>query len=267
MNGKTVENDVLQHFGGVNKNNLNELLSHPDDLDNAISTVSDSPYVTRDNIVDYLKAHIHTFSVLNLNIQSINAKFDEFKSLIDDLAIENFYFSAICLQETWLGENSVDSSLFEIEDYTSIPFNATCSSHGGLLLYLHKNFQYNTRDFYSPNDYWEGQFLDIFGNGLTKTITLCNIYRPPRDRNDAIQLFIDDLSRIIDVISKESSDKIIVGDFNIDLLNSTRQKFSDYLDVMLNNGLYPKITLPTRLSDRRATLIHHIFLYLIKQQY
>ena len=251
MAANTIECDILKHIGGVNRHNLNELLSHPEDLDNAISIVSDSPYISTNNLTTYLKSHTHNFSVLDLNIQSINAKFDEFKLLMDELANENFSFSAICLQETWLDQDLSDLSLFELENYVLIPLSATCSSHGGLIIYLHTDFQYTVRDFYSPNKHWEGQFLDIYGNGLRQTITLCNIYRPPRDKNEDIQIFIDDIIPIMDTVCKESSDKIVVGDFNIDLLNVTaRQKYADYLDVMLNNGLIPKITLPTRLSER-----------------
>ena len=61
-------------------------------------------------------------------------------------------------------------------------------------------------------------------------------------------------------MGQENSDKIIVGDFNLDLLKiNTRQKHAEYLDMMMCIGLYPKITLPTRFTDRSATLIDQIF--------
>ena len=252
--------DILKNFGGINRNNLNELLQNPEDLDNAISIVSESPYIDPNNVTDYLKSFTEHFSVLGINIQCLNAKFDKLKSLIDELAINNVVFSAICLQETWIEGDNPDVSLFELDNYTSIPLKATCSSHGGLLIYLHKNFQYNTRDFYSSTTNWEGQFIDIFGDELKQKITLCNIYRPPRDRNDDIQLFINDLAPVLETLSHERSDKLILGDFNLDLLKiNTREKYSEFLDLVLNNGFVPKITLPTRFSERRATLIDNIF--------
>ena len=253
-------NDILQHFGGINRNNLNELLQNHNDLDNAISIASDSPYIDPNNIADYLNSFNEHFSVLGINIQCLNAKFDKLKCFIDDLAINNVVFSAICLQETWVEGDHPDVSLFELENNTSIPLKATCSSHGGLLIYLHKHFQYNVRDLYVSNTNWEGQFIDISGNDLKQKITFCNIYRPPRDRNDDIQLFINDLASILDNLSHEFSDKIILGDFNLDLLKlHTREKYSEFLDLILNNGYVPKLTLPTRFSERRATLIDNIF--------
>ena len=135
-----------------------------------------------------------------------------------------------------------------------IHLDATCSSHGGLIIYLHKKYKFSIRNIYTPNHSWEGQFIDIFFNGNNQKITLCNIYGPPRDRNDDIEFFINDLGPIIEVLGQENSDKIIVGDFNLDLLKiNTRQKHAEYLDMMMCNGLYPKITLPTRFTDRPAT--------------
>ena len=127
------------------------MLSNNEDLDSAISIASDSPYVDRENLINYLKSHTQNFTVLDLYIQSINSKFDEFKLLLDDLAKDGFMFSAICLQETWLDKDVSDFSLFEIENYVSIPLTATCSSHGGLMIYLHTRFEYTLRNIYSPN--------------------------------------------------------------------------------------------------------------------
>ena len=49
---------------------------------------------------------------MSLNIQSINAKFNSFTTLIDLINEKNNNtLSAICLQETWLGEAD-EHSLF-----------------------------------------------------------------------------------------------------------------------------------------------------------
>ena len=52
---------------------------------------------------------------------------------------------------------------------------------------------------------------------------------------------------------------IIGGDINIDLLKSNMITTQNYLTNMLSNNLIPNITIPTRFTDRSATLIHHIF--------
>ena len=47
------------------------------------------------------------------NIQSINAKFDQLRIILEGLERQNCEFSAICLQETWLSEAS-DISLLAL---------------------------------------------------------------------------------------------------------------------------------------------------------
>ena len=235
MSANILVSNILRNFGGVTRNNLNNLINNADDLDNAISIASDSPYIDTDNLTEYLKPFSENFSVLGLNVQCLNAKFDKFKALLNELSNDDFEFSAICIQETWLEGTNPSMCLYELENYVSIPLGATCSSHSGLVIYLHQNYQYIVRDLYSPNKNWEGQFIDVFGNGLKQKITLCNIYRPPRDRNDDIELVRNDLAPILAMLSQERSDKLILGDFNIDLLKvNTREEFSDFLNEMLN---------------------------------
>ena len=107
---------------------LNDLLNNVQDLENSISIISDLLYVETKDIVDYLKPLRNTFSVLDLNIQSFNAKFYQISVLLDDLAEHNLEPSTICRQETWLDSNLSTASLFNLDNYVSIPLGATYSS-------------------------------------------------------------------------------------------------------------------------------------------
>ena len=49
---------------------------------------------------------------------------------------------------------------------------------------------------------------------------------------------------------------IIGGDFNIDLLKINEKPiFNEYFHLLISHGFIPKITLPTRLSEKSGTLI------------
>ena len=86
-------------------------------------------------------------SILSLNIQTINTKFDELKILLDDIN-QHHPISAICLQLTHLDEN--DSALnFELNDYELIPKSRYCSKAGGLIIYIHNDFNFNHVDISS----------------------------------------------------------------------------------------------------------------------
>lgn len=251
------EEEVLKHFGGMTLNNLRNVILDLDDIETTIESVSHSPYLDCPVLGGYLQKFKNDFSVLSLNIQCLSAKYNHLCAFLKDLDDHNFRFSAICLQETWLRKTD-NTTLFDMPGYQSVHLNASCSTHGGLVIYVSELFQYKTLDLYETSKIWEGLFVDIYDSD--NKYTVCNIYRPPRDTNEVIENFITIMSSILDRICASSSHLVIVGDFNIDLLCvNLRQKFSDYLDVMLSQGLTMQLCLPTRFSTHRATLIDHIF--------
>ena len=71
---------------------------------------------------------------------------------------------------------------------------------------------------------------------------------------------IEEFSPIVDKISKNMSHGMIVGDFNINLLQiQEREKIGDFFDLMCVNGFLPKITFPTRFAKKSCSLIDQIF--------
>ena len=60
-------------------------------------------------------------------------------------------------------------------------------------------------------------------------------------------------------VNKYKGKVIITGDFNIDLLKVTETRIiSEYFDMITSHSFFPKITLPTRISDNKGTLIDNI---------
>ena len=120
--------------------------------------------------------------MLSLNVQSINAKFDQRKILLYLIQENNCHISAICLQETWLRDDSNNASFF-IENYNLISQGKQCSSHGGLAIYLHE--KYNLKTVPSPiiSEIIESQFIEISEVNTNRHTHILsgNIYRPPRD--------------------------------------------------------------------------------------
>ncbi len=127
---------------------------------------------------------------------------------------------------------------------------------------LKKNYTYLIRKVYKESKHWEGLFIDVTSENLQRKITIANIYRPPRDNysNISIDNFLRPITKIINVMKNENSTLIWVGDFNINLLQiEQREKYQEYFEIFTSNGLLPQITLPTRLSKRKGTLIDQIF--------
>ena len=137
------------------------------------------------------------------------------------------------------------------------------------MIYLNECYSYKIRNLITNSNIWEGLFIDINGGNLCRTFTIGNIYRPLRDNNNNanIQQFISELSPIIDIIQRENTYAAIVGDFNINLLHiSERDKFSDFLDLMCTNNLFPKIHMQSDLLGiPAASLIKYFSKLLIKK--
>ncbi len=97
------------------------------------------------------------------------------------------------------------------------------------------------------------------GEHLSKPINIGNIYRPPRDLLKNYREFIKEFSSILDKLESNNNVVIITGDFNIDLLKiNDKPIISEYFDLLTSHSFYPKITVPTRLTNNHGTLIDNI---------
>ena len=102
---------VLNRNNLINDNDLSESTSliHLLDRDNTedddeTHILKHSPFYCEDTFKDILVANAG-LCVLDLNIQSIYAKFDEFQLFIERVS-ESHPISVICLNECWINEGS-----------------------------------------------------------------------------------------------------------------------------------------------------------------
>ena len=251
---------IYDNFAGT-ENDLNRVLSTFVDSEHEISNFCHSRYVDLSEVQSIFQNNPNEFLILTLNIQSVNAKFNNSFPVIDNLALQGLYFGAMCLQETWTSTDS-DLTLLQLPGYQLIHQGSKCTKHGGLMIYLNESYSYKIRNLFTNSNIWEGLFIDINGGILCRAFTIGNIYRPPYDNNNNanIQQFISELSPMIDIIQRENTYAAIVGDFNINLLQiSEREKFGDFLDLMCANNFFHKISFPTRFAGHSCSLIDQIF--------
>ena len=79
------------------------------------------------------------------------------------------------------------------------------------------------------------------------------MYRPPRDRNENYQSFINEIDPVLTTLGNFKYEIILTGDLNINLINvNVKPIFNEFLDIITSHSFYPHITLPTRLSRRWA---------------
>ena len=127
--------NVLKNFGGVTRNNLNNIMETEADSVNEISSKSFSPYKTMEDLPEYMLSHKNGFCTLTLNCQSLNAKFDQIKAMLHFFNMNNFIIHIICLQETWVQGNPPDLSIFQLPGYeVPVALGASVSKHSGLAI-------------------------------------------------------------------------------------------------------------------------------------
>ena len=251
--------DFLSFIGGEDNNSLTNLLRTENDdneVDNPVSNFTKhSAYFDHNSFLSFLHDNKNNFTVLSMNIASIRSKFDEIDIFINQISKHYPPLSAICIQETWLDDHD-DISLFNLEGYICLSQGKTCSQRGGLLIYLNDNFNYNILKIPVISDVWECQVIEIVSNKLTKKVILGNVYRLPREKVADHKIFVDEFSPILTQLEESSAEVIIAGDFNINLLDiKIKDSVSTFFNTFTSHGYLPEITLPTRFSDRRGTLI------------
>ena len=170
----------------------------------------------------------------------------------------NCTFDGICLQESWLS-NDADLSLFKLDNYNIISKGKTCSAHGGLVIYLHNSYRHKNILTNVKSDIWEGQFISVINEKTNNKLIIGNVYRPPRDICENYQQFNKEFTEMLLRLKKTKGEIAIVGDYNTDLLKIEHKPIiRDYLDSIMTQGFFPKITLPTRFSDLNGTLIDNV---------
>jgi hypothetical protein len=126
-------------------NSLVELLNTNTDEAPDMNIITQSPYYDIDQFINKFKTQTNIFTILSLNTQSLNAKFDALTIMLNKMQSEGFIISVICLQETWANENT-NYDLYKLNDYNIIPQDKICSAHGGLCIYLHEMYTYDKLD-------------------------------------------------------------------------------------------------------------------------
>ena len=83
------------------------------------------------------------------------------------------------------------------------------------------------------------------------------IYKPPISN---IHEFTNIIIPIINKANRENKMLYLMGDYNINLLNSeTHGPTSDFINDMYSKSMFPLINKPTRITKYSATLIDNIY--------
>ena len=223
---------------------------------NSISLYQNScDYHLEKSFNELLDNHNIRFSLCHLNIRSIKQNVTKFETFLEMLNLE---FTIIGLTETWLHDH--DCNLYSLNGYHIAENHRESCNGGGVAVCIKDCISFTKRcDLSVFNCDIESVFVEIDKNhvGASKNIVIGTIYRPPG--ND-LGLFNTEVNNLLDSLNKENKLLYIMGDFNINLLNSdSHHPTGEFLEIMYSNMLFPLITRPTRVTANSAILIDNIF--------
>ena len=177
-------------------------------------------------------------------------------------------FDILVFTETWLMPDNIDCC--KIDGYHALHLTRPCEGNkdfktrgGGVSIFINDKIAFKTRnDISIMEPFMECLVIELNFNNSKYLIG--GIYRPP---NADIHLFTDKFNRFCEPL-KSSYKLVLLGDFNVDLLNNNSNKTNFEL-CMQSNYLIPTILAATRVSlitnndgseKRSDTLIDNIFI-------
>ena len=155
----------------------------------------------------------------------------------------------------------------KLTQYHTIYEEPVLNKCGGILIYIKKNYHYNRReDLHIKIKELDNIWIEFNYHKQHNTI-IGFLYRHPNNNKTAINEFIIKVEENIEKIRREHKNILIIGDINIDLLNTQNKNVQMYIDTLLNaNGIF-LIKKPTRhnITNKTSTLIDHAIFFQINK--
>ena len=143
--------------------------------------------------------------------------------------------------------------------------NRRLSTHGGLILYVHDDFEYrslsNELIMARESKLFESVFVEIWRKScIYQKYKVGNVYRLPLYRVDDVTLFTHEYTNLLNLLRARSNFVYICDAYNIDILKMcSNNAYNTFYENVISCGFAPKITLPTRICDTASTLIDNVY--------
>ena len=212
------------------------------------------------NLVKEFDRKNRYLSSIHTNIRSALKNHDNFTSYLECL---DHKFPLIGYSESWLNDANKDT--IGIKGYKAEHSCRKDRCGGGVSLFVKDDIECSRVDDLCLNQKnIESVFCEFDKDqfGLEKNVLVGVIYRPP---NTDISEFNEIVSDLLKKLKAEKKYVHIMGDVNINLINMDKHiATQDFVDTLLQFGMIPTISKPTRVTKSSATLIDNIFTNLVK---
>ena len=186
--------------------------------------------------------------ILHLNICHIIPKLDQLSYFICNHYNCNVDICGV--SETFLNDRIFDREV-NIAGYSIIRRDRINKGGGGLVVYVLNKHRYIRREDLEGNEL-ESIWIELCPNN-SKSFLVCNVYRPP----DSSVEWYDNFESQLDKASQLKLDIIILGDFNVNLLD--KKSNPKFMNIFIKHGLVQVIDSPTRVTQTTSSLLDHVY--------
>ena len=231
-------------------------------LNERINSV-ESTYYTHEEFVSFSSNLSENFSIIHLNIGSLQKNIDKLKDFLNDIKRK---VSVIVLSETWIDDDKADlNSLFRIPNYSFIyEKRKTTHKDGGLGIYVNKTLDYQILPNLAKNTENIETFTIEIENKSSKNILISAVYRPPRGNQSKV---LEEIEQVVHNSKHSTKSSFLVGDLNLNSLDyASSTPVKNFFNLAFENGIFSVINRPTGVTWASATAIDHILTNTIMDQ-
>ncbi|MES9992837.1 MAG: reverse transcriptase domain-containing protein, partial [Candidatus Thiodiazotropha sp.] len=183
----------------------------------------------------------HNLSFVHYNVQSIFSKLEILQAELSD-------FDILAFTETWLGP-SIDTSDLLLHSYnTPERKDRVGDNHGGVMIYVKDSLYYKRRADLEPRNI-ESIWIEI--SNSHKRILFGLFYRPPNSDSNYFSDIEDSIALAVDTAG--SSEIIITGDFNLNILNPQTARKINFICTQFS--FFQSINQPTHFTENSSSLL------------
>ncbi|KAG7301198.1 hypothetical protein JYU34_014070 [Plutella xylostella] len=201
-------------------------------------------------------------NICHLNVRSLKKHYNE---ILTQLSDGSKYLDIIIFSEINLKDDYV--SMYPIPGYEAYAVCRQTKKGGGLLVYVRKEHAFQREAAAAAATSFESLAGSIEVRGMR--LYLIAVYRPPTSKivQSKVPVFLREIESVINSVPRDR-ELIIIGDININTLNSLHPDTILYEDMLCEYGLLNIISGITREEIRDGTLLvsclDHILLRLCK---
>ena len=255
--------------------NLCNILNSSDNDDDETPVLCDSLYYTETDFTECINAekirNDYNITIITLNIANLLSKLRFFKLFINNITTTKNRPDVINVVETHITETTnhgyTDDELKHIIPGYSFYHRGRASRKGGGVGIFVSDRISSEVEILELAKFQDEQFENIVvkipnifkdKRNNDKDLIIATIYRQPNNSN--LDVFTEELEKLLKQIDKRKNEIVFTGDINLDLLKyDSYPATGNYLDLMSQQGLIPRIVRPTRIKKQSATLIDHFF--------